>query len=86
MKGLLEKTVLTYEDIHSLPEGNYEIIDGEMVPMTPAGFRHGGVRMFTLRNTEKASWFEGLCRRGRNWYSNNKEAIQAQGGGCGLYK
>lgn len=41
MKGLLEKTVLTYEDIHSLPEGNYEIIDGEMVPMTPAGFRHG---------------------------------------------
>ena len=41
MRVLLEKKVFTYEDITSLPEGNYEIIDGEMVSVTPAGFRHG---------------------------------------------
>lgn len=41
MNDLLEKTILTYENIHSLPEGNYEVIDGEIVPMTPAGFKHG---------------------------------------------
>ena len=41
MKVLLEKKVYTYDDINSLPDGNYEIIDGEMILMTPAGFRHG---------------------------------------------
>ncbi len=41
MNDLLEKAILTYEDMHSLPEGDYEIIDGEIVPMTPSGFRHG---------------------------------------------
>ena len=41
MKALLEKKVFTYDDMNSLPEGNYEIIDGAMVTMTPAGFRHG---------------------------------------------
>lgn len=41
MKFLLEKKVYTYDDINSLPEGGYEIIDGEMVAVTPAGFRHG---------------------------------------------
>lgn len=33
--------MLTYENINSLPEGNYEIIDGAIVPVTPSGFRHG---------------------------------------------
>jgi Uma2 family endonuclease len=41
MTALLEKKIFTYEDIDSLPEGNYEIIDGERVDMTPTMFRHG---------------------------------------------
>lgn len=41
MTTVLEKKVYTYEDIDSLPEGNYEIIDGERVDMTPTMFRHG---------------------------------------------
>ncbi len=41
MKALLDKKVFTYKDVNSLPDGNYEIIDEEMVAMTPAGFRHG---------------------------------------------
>lgn len=41
MKVLLEKKVYTYDEIDSLPQGNFEIIDGEMVSVTPAGFRHG---------------------------------------------
>lgn len=41
MKALLDKMVFTYNDVNSLPDGNYEIIDEEMVTMTPAGFRHG---------------------------------------------
>lgn len=41
MKALLDKKVFTYNDVNALPDGNYEIIDGEMVAMTPSGFRHG---------------------------------------------
>jgi Uma2 family endonuclease len=41
MTTLLEKKIFTYEDINSLPEGNYEIIDGERRDMTPTGFEHG---------------------------------------------
>ncbi|MFN3479865.1 MAG: Uma2 family endonuclease [Thermodesulfovibrionales bacterium] len=39
--ALSGKKIYTYEDINSLPEGNYEIIDGEMRDMTPTGFYHG---------------------------------------------
>ena len=41
MSALLEKKSFTYEDIRALPEGPYEIIDGERIDMTPTGFRHG---------------------------------------------
>ncbi len=41
MTTLLEKKIFTYEDINSLPEGNYEIIDGERRDMIPTGFYHG---------------------------------------------
>ena len=41
MKTLLYKAVFTYDDIHRLPEGNYEIINGERHDMTPTGFEHG---------------------------------------------
>lgn len=41
MKTLAEKQVFTYDDITRLPEGNYEIIDGERRETIPAGFEHG---------------------------------------------
>ncbi len=41
MKTLAEKQIFTYDDITRLPEGNYEIIDGERYDMTPTGFEHG---------------------------------------------
>lgn len=41
MTNLLEKKIYTYEDIKSLPEGNYEIIDGERRDITPTKFYHG---------------------------------------------
>lgn len=41
MKALLDKKVFAYSDVNFLPDGNYEVIDGEMVAMTPSGFRHG---------------------------------------------
>ncbi len=41
MNALLDKKIFTYSDVNSLPDGNYEVIDGEMVAMTPLGFRHG---------------------------------------------
>jgi len=43
MKALTEKQIFTYEDINRLPEGNYEIIDGERRDMTPTGFEHGDI-------------------------------------------
>ena len=41
MKTLASKHIFTYDDIHRLPEGNYEIINGERCGMTPTGFEHG---------------------------------------------
>ena len=41
MKALAGKESFTYKDIHRLPEGNYEIINGERLEMTPSGFEHG---------------------------------------------
>jgi Uma2 family endonuclease len=41
MKQTIEKQIFTYEDLKHLPEGNYEIIDGERRDMTPTGFEHG---------------------------------------------
>ncbi len=41
MTTLSEKKIFTYDDINSLPDGNYEIIDGERRDMTPTGFGHG---------------------------------------------
>ncbi|MBI4687174.1 MAG: Uma2 family endonuclease [Nitrospirae bacterium] len=41
MAAILEKKRYTYEDIKSLPEGNYEIIDGERIDITPTQFYHG---------------------------------------------
>lgn len=43
MKTLTDKQFFTYEDINRLPEGNYEIIDGERRDMTPTGFEHGDI-------------------------------------------
>jgi len=43
MKALAEKRLFTYDDITHLPEGNYEIIDGEVRDMTPTGFEHGDI-------------------------------------------
>ncbi|HMV42679.1 MAG TPA: Uma2 family endonuclease [Leptospiraceae bacterium] len=41
MTLLAEKKILEYEDIDSLPDGFYEIIDGERKDMSPSGFLHG---------------------------------------------
>lgn len=35
------KQIFTYDDLDRLPDGNYEIIDGERHDMTPTGFGHG---------------------------------------------
>jgi len=38
---VLQNKKLTYKDIKNLPEGNYEIIDGEIVEIAPVGFEIG---------------------------------------------
>ena len=35
------KEKLTFEDLKELPEGNYEVIDGEVKELAPTGFEHG---------------------------------------------
>ncbi|AAC06412.1 Uma2 family endonuclease [Aquifex aeolicus] len=35
------KSKLSYEDIRRLPEGSYEVINGEVVELVPTGFEHG---------------------------------------------
>lgn len=41
--ALTNEKALTYKDLHLLPDGNYEIIDGEKIDMAPTGFRHGKI-------------------------------------------
>jgi len=43
MSTALKKQIFTYDDIHRLPDGCYEIIDGERRDMTPSGFEHGNI-------------------------------------------
>ena len=43
MKTLAEKQIFTYDDIGCLPEGNYEIRDGERYDMAPTSFEHGDI-------------------------------------------
>lgn len=38
---LEKKKIFTYKEVNYLPDGNYEIIDGEKIDMTPTGFKHG---------------------------------------------
>ena len=38
---LVEKKYYTYNDIDYLPEGTFEIIEGEKITMSPTGFEHG---------------------------------------------
>ncbi|MBI5192319.1 MAG: Uma2 family endonuclease [Nitrospirae bacterium] len=38
---IIEKETFEYEDINFLPDGNYEIINGERREMAPTGFEHG---------------------------------------------
>src|SRR3972149_6350550 len=45
MKTLADKQHFIYEDIHRLPEGNYEIINGERYEMTPTSFEHGDLEV-----------------------------------------
>jgi Uma2 family endonuclease len=45
MNTVLSRDFLTYEDITRLPDGNYEVIDGERRDMTPPGFEHGDWEM-----------------------------------------
>lgn len=52
MTTLLEKKVYTYEDINSLPEGNYEIIDGERKDTSPTKFKHGKLELKFARLLE----------------------------------
>lgn len=40
MTTLVYNKTFIYADIDSLPDGNYEIIDGECRDMVPAGFEH----------------------------------------------
>jgi len=45
MPVLSEKKVYSYEDIDKLPEGFYEIIDGEVINLAPTGFEHGSLEL-----------------------------------------
>jgi Uma2 family endonuclease len=41
MTTVISRELLTYDDIRRLPDGNYEVMDGERRDMTPTGFEHG---------------------------------------------
>ena len=63
MKTLAKKQIFTYDDIECLPEGNYEIMDGERYDMTPTSFEHGDMEIrlgeFLRRNIKDKGYVAG---------------------------
>lgn len=56
--------IFSYNDLHFLPEGNYEIIDGERVDMTPTAFRHGKIEFKIAKLLENKLWDKGYVAVG----------------------
>lgn len=48
-----------YEDLFLLPDGNYEILDGERIDMTPTGFRHGKIEFKMAKLLEEKTGNKG---------------------------
>ena len=63
MKTLAKKQIFTYDDIECLPEGNYEIMDGERYDITPTSFEHGDMEIrlgeFLRRNIKDKGYVAG---------------------------
>ncbi|MBW8051256.1 MAG: Uma2 family endonuclease [Cytophagales bacterium] len=52
-KTLTDERIYTYNDLLFLPEGNYEIINGKHINMSPTGFIHGEIEGIFYKLLEK---------------------------------
>ncbi|MBK7057823.1 MAG: Uma2 family endonuclease [Leptospiraceae bacterium] len=59
-----KKPILEYADIDSLPDGFYEVIDGEKKEMSPTGFLHGLMEMSLSQILEKHLSSKGYVATG----------------------
>jgi Uma2 family endonuclease len=79
MAGTQTKTALTGDDLLALPTGmgqRYELIEGELVTMTPAGYRHGVVALqigFLLKNYNAQHKLGTLCGAETGFYTRGDD-------------
>lgn len=76
MKSVIDRQVFTYEDLKHLPEGNYEIIDGERREMTPTGFEHGRFELKIARLLEDSLKGKGYVAVGEVGILINKNPLR----------
>ncbi|NPA12573.1 MAG: Uma2 family endonuclease [Aquificae bacterium] len=76
---VLERKRLTYKDINNLPEGSYEVIDGEIKEMSPAGFLHGKLEGLIFSFLWKKLKDKGYMSVGEVGVLINKDPLRVRG-------
>jgi len=81
MAILAEKNrdILEYEDIHSLSDGYYEIIDGVKSKMSPTGFLHGLIEISLSELLKKQLSSKGYVATGEVGILISKSPLRVRG-------
>ena len=76
MKTLAKKQIFTYDDIECLPEGNYEIMDGERYDMTPTAWEiTDKVKDYLLIGVERIILIEPKTKTASLYQKGKREAL-----------
>lgn len=71
--------VFEYEDVLSLPEGNYEILDGVKFDMSPTGFMHGLIEISVSEFLKKHLSEKGYVATGEVGILISKSPLRIRG-------
>ena len=70
------KEKVSYKDLNNLPEGNYEVIDGEVIELAPTGFEHGEYELDIGRFLREALKDKGYVAVGEVGILISKEPLR----------
>jgi len=74
-----KEKIFTYKDIDNLPEGNYEIIEGKIIEMTPVNLLHGILEMKIARVLGNKLENKGYILGGETGILTQKDSLKIRG-------